>query len=59
MDNAGIHHAYLVLDILKSYDASCVFNTVKSPFYNPAELLVSFIKDKTRIQYYYEEYDLI
>ena len=59
MDNAGIHHSYLIHHILKNFDASTVFNTIKSPFYNPAELTVSFVKQQTIIQYYVEEYDLI
>ena len=49
MDNASIHHANLVKNIIINFDASFIFNTVKSPFYNPAELAVGYVKQKTRI----------
>ena len=59
MDNATIHHSNLIKDIVMNWDASFVFNTIKSPFYNPAELIVGYIKSQVRITYYYEEFDLL
>ena len=49
MDNATIHHSNLVRDMTINWDTSFVFNTIHSPFYNPAELCVSFVKQETRI----------
>ena len=59
LDNAGIHHSILVKQVLINWDISMIFNTIKSPFYNPAELVISHIKSNVRIQYYFDEYELI
>ena len=36
-----------------------IFNSIKSPKFNPAEYMVAYIKSFTRIEYYTQEYDLI
>lgn len=49
LDNAGCHHANFIKQLIMNWDVAMVFNSPKTPIFNPAELVIAFVKSKTRI----------